>query len=224
MLCRLPLPVGSKRFSLRKVQSNDSDCGKMSRVASSLGIKSEDDWYKVSKGQLNKVSEGKELLKKYGSLYDVMKNFYSGCWCLNLVNLDQTLIGCLGGLLSNLRTSGQTKKTKELTWTGWEVIWDFARRYKITREAAHSNKEQDVVIMDGWYNVSTRDFEKNYGKALLSQYSGSPIKAVVSLYPDHDWHLSFFKNFKANSHLSNVVQELEFINSLGFAVNGRVLT
>lgn len=92
------------------------------------------------------------------------------------------------------------------------------------QEVAHSNKEHDdVVIMDGWYNVSTRDFEKNYGKALLSQYSGSPIKAVVSLYSDYDWHLSFFKNFKANSHLSNVNQELDFINSLGFALNRRVL-
>lgn len=114
---------------MRKVHSNDSDYGKMSRVASSLSIKSEDDWYKVSKGQLNRTPEGKELLKKYGTLYDVMRSLYSGFGCLNLVNPDQTLIGCLGGLLSNLRTSGQTKKTKGLTWTGWEVTWGFARRY-----------------------------------------------------------------------------------------------
>lgn len=38
-----------------------------------------------------------------------------------------------------------------------------------------------------WYNISTKDFENNYGTGLLNYYNRSPIKFVTKIYPDYEW-------------------------------------
>src|SRR5690349_9098930 len=49
--------------------------------------------------------------------------------------------------------------------------------------------------MDDWYNVTVREIYKYGGRALVSTtFNGSPSKALVSIYPEHNWELDKFKN------------------------------
>jgi hypothetical protein len=41
--------------------------------------------------------------------------------------------------------------------------------------------------LDGWYNISAEDIEKNGGKWILKQYNFSAAQTVQAIYPEHNW-------------------------------------
>src|SRR4051812_35148548 len=48
--------------------------------------------------------------------------------------------------------------------------------------------------MDDWYRVTQADIHKFGGKSVLKYYNSSPSKALISLYPEHQWQLGQFKS------------------------------
>ncbi len=43
--------------------------------------------------------------------------------------------------------------------------------------------------LEDWYKITAGDFEKNYGGGMLvSCFSGSPSKAVIDIFPEHQWY------------------------------------
>ena len=52
----------------------------------------------------------------------------------------------------------------------------------------YSFKQLECKSMDDWYKVTKLDFERNGGMALLNvYYEGSILRAVQSIYPEHNW-------------------------------------
>lgn len=47
--------------------------------------------------------------------------------------------------------------------------------------------------MDDWYNVTTEDITKNGGASVLAKYNYSPSKALMCIYPQHNWMIWRFK-------------------------------
>jgi len=49
--------------------------------------------------------------------------------------------------------------------------------------------------MDDWYKVTQEDIYKNGGMGLLNNYyAWSPSRALLSVYPEHEWDLKKFNN------------------------------
>jgi len=58
--------------------------------------------------------------------------------------------------------------------------------------------QRDHTTLEGWYNVTVEDIRKNGAIKLLSNYNGSPSKALEALYPQHKWMSWRFKQFVGN--------------------------
>jgi hypothetical protein len=41
--------------------------------------------------------------------------------------------------------------------------------------------------MSDWYNIKTDDFIQNGGKTLLKKYNDSPLRVLMSVYPEYQW-------------------------------------
>ena len=48
--------------------------------------------------------------------------------------------------------------------------------------------------MDDWYKVTVEDIHKNGGSGPLDHYNNSRSKALMNIYPEHNWELNKFKN------------------------------
>jgi hypothetical protein len=60
--------------------------------------------------------------------------------------------------------------------------------------------------MEDWYEVTTEDIRKNGGAAVLFYYNGSPSSALQSVYPEHFWDLTKFKNKPFQPRRSQALQ------------------
>ena len=68
---------------------------------------------------------------------------------------------------------------------GWGTFKNFFDR--LSNQLGHKS-------MDDWYNITQDTIIKKGGRQLLNYYyGGSPSKALLSIYPDHDWMLWKFK-------------------------------
>lgn len=70
------------------------------------------------------------------------------------------------------------------------------------------------MTMDDWYNVTTEDIRKNGGIRLLNGYNSSPSKALISIFPQHDWKLEKFENKPLQLKVSHNAQRKEFLSSI----------
>eukprot|EP01114_Cavostelium_apophysatum_P004593 TRINITY_DN14919_c0_g1_i1.p1 TRINITY_DN14919_c0_g1~~TRINITY_DN14919_c0_g1_i1.p1 ORF type:complete len:186 (+),score=13.10 TRINITY_DN14919_c0_g1_i1:102-659(+) len=53
-----------------------------------------------------------------------------------------------------------------------------------------------------WYSISKKDFVENGGKALLEYHNHSPSKAIMYVFPQHDWKVERFAIVPRNHWLS----------------------
>src|SRR3989442_1099115 len=67
--------------------------------------------------------------------------------------------------------------------------------------------------MDDWYNVTQGDIFKHGGRGLLSNFNGSPSKALQSVYPEHGWIIWRF-NCVPNSYWENQENRKSFFDGL----------
>src|SRR5689334_11532477 len=69
--------------------------------------------------------------------------------------------------------------------------------------------------MDDWYKINQGDIFKNGGKWLLAEhYNDSPTKALLSVYPEHNWILERFKN-KPKGHWKSEQNRRSYFDWLG---------
>src|SRR5271170_4757712 len=54
-------------------------------------------------------------------------------------------------------------------------------------------KQLKLKSFDDWYNITQEDINQHGGRKVLSCYNGSPVNALLSIYPDFDWIIWKFK-------------------------------
>jgi hypothetical protein len=52
----------------------------------------------------------------------------------------------------------------------------------------------DIRKFEDWYQVTVQDVVDNGGQGLLAKYGGSLIKALSSVYTEHNWKSYKFYN------------------------------
>ena len=65
--------------------------------------------------------------------------------------------------------------------------WDQKRNRKIFFEQL--GKQLGYKTFDDWYNVTLELIHKNGGKWVPKYFRGSPSKALLDIYPKHNWML-----------------------------------
>ena len=94
--------------------------------------------------------------------------------------------------------------------------WNFGKFKKSARGLWH-NKERQVEYLNwlsdtlglvgyqDWYDVTSADFEANYGVSLLGLYSASVSECVMTILDEHPWEKIFF--IKTNSNVKDAYME-----------------
>lgn len=96
--------------------------------------------------------------------------------------------------------------------------WNFWKFKKSARGLWH-NKERQVEYLNwlsdtlglvgyqDWYDVTSADFEANYGVSLLGLYSASVSECVMTILDEHPWEkIFFYKNeFKRERRLYGII-------------------
>jgi hypothetical protein len=62
-----------------------------------------------------------------------------------------------------------------------------------------------------WYRIRKTDFEKHFGRGLLSKYNNSPFQVVSSLYPEYDFKFWLFRHVKMWGLISNQKEYMEWL-------------
>lgn len=98
------------------------------------------------------------------------------------------------------------------------IKWEFWR-FKKSPRGLWQHKERQIEYLNwmsktlglvgyqDWYDVTSQDFEANYGVSLLGLYSGSVSECVMSILDQHPWEkILFYKNeFKRERRLFGII-------------------
>eukprot|EP01114_Cavostelium_apophysatum_P007756 TRINITY_DN1993_c0_g1_i1.p1 TRINITY_DN1993_c0_g1~~TRINITY_DN1993_c0_g1_i1.p1 ORF type:complete len:544 (+),score=104.71 TRINITY_DN1993_c0_g1_i1:59-1690(+) len=94
--------------------------------------------------------------------------------------------------------------------------WDLSQRRLYLDDLAEHLK---IRRWEDWYEVSKRDFQFKNGLSLLNRfYSGSPSKAITSIYYEHPWKTFKFQHL-SQSHWSDGVHQVQQVKHLESEVN-----
>jgi len=74
-------------------------------------------------------------------------------------------------------------------------------------------KELQHEDMDDWYGITNEQIQKKGGHRLMELYHNSPVRALTTIYPDHDWQLWKFSKIppKFWDNVENVRQFLKYL-------------
>ena len=67
--------------------------------------------------------------------------------------------------------------------------------------------------MDDWYNVTVEDIYSNRGKLLRRNYNESPTKALLGVYPEHNWELGKFTHKPSQLDVKHDAKRRIFLSS-----------
>ena len=75
-------------------------------------------------------------------------------------------------------------------------------------------RELEMKTLDDWYKVSTKEVRDRGGYRLMDLYSGSLMKALQLIYPQHKWDISKFSKV-SNGFWNNINNQRELFDSIG---------
>eukprot|EP01114_Cavostelium_apophysatum_P021760 TRINITY_DN7678_c1_g1_i3.p1 TRINITY_DN7678_c1_g1~~TRINITY_DN7678_c1_g1_i3.p1 ORF type:complete len:362 (-),score=85.74 TRINITY_DN7678_c1_g1_i3:265-1350(-) len=176
-------------------------------IAKGCNVKERSDWYRVSKNEIKRQG-GSRLLQLYSD------------------SPSKALIA------SFPEYDWKIHEFNSAPLNHWSSLQN---RRKFFDDLAH---RLNIKSFEDWYNVSEADVSQNGGAGLLrSHYNGSHVKALVAIYPEHDWqpwrfaktpvdyfvdvenqrlfmnHVAKLKNVKHSNDWKHVSKE--FIRSVG---------
>jgi hypothetical protein len=149
-------------------------------VAKEHSIHAPEDWYKLSSKDIEKLG-GSTLMKRYNyNLHDALSAVYT----------------------QYQWTSNKKATVPKGFWLDLQNQKNFFQKI---------SKDLGIQTLDDWYKVSVSEVAALGGKSLLNtHYEGSLIKALMTLYPDHQWKMVKFN--KGQQHM--IQKTMDFIDSL----------
>jgi len=123
----------------------------------------------------------------------------------NFYNITLKTIKKYGGiaLLDNLYNSSLIQAFEDVYSNHNWFVWKFSQNVPSNYWNNKNNqlkflnelgKQLGFNQMNDWYNITVKDIKENGGSGLLNKYGNSPSKLIMTIYSNHEWKQSNFKN------------------------------
>jgi len=80
------------------------------------------------------------------------------------------------------------------------------------------SKILNLKTYEDWYQVKVSDIEEYGGDGLLSNYGNSPVKALTTAYPEHNWQLTKFSSIP-QGFWQEISNQRDFFDHVGKKLN-----